>query len=111
MGAGMRTVPILFGSMFLAVGLSAADNASVSRMTLAPSKVSTLIRELGSELFAERQSAFVALREQDDSALPELEAAIKDSDDPEVRHAARKAIVAIREREIRGEYLQRSLKV
>jgi WD40 repeat protein len=85
--------------IFLVLALSAWDG-SVTKVQ--PAEIQRLIRQLGSDSFAERDAASKALAAIGEPALEALRNAIETSDDAEVRRRARQ-VVELVERELYGE--------
>src|SRR5260221_1959364 len=83
----MRALVCLVPIVVLTAALSAEDAAT---------KIARLIQQLGSDRFVEREAASRALEAMGPSALEALEAAARDSSDPEIRARAQLAILAIR---------------
>ena len=74
-------------------------------------EIRRLIFDFTSDDWQKRENAVARVVAHDQAAMPELEAVIKKSDDPEVIVRARKAVIAIREAPIRGTFTQTDAKV
>ena len=91
-----------------------ADTTQASGETAtreARDEIRRLIFDFSSDEWQKRENAVARVIAHDQVAIPELEAVIKKSDDPEVVVRARRAVIAIREAPIRGTFLQTDAKV
>ena len=70
-----------------------------------------LIQEFAADEYQARENAVASVIAHDQAAVPELEAVLEKSADPEVLVRARKAVIAIREAAIRGSFTQTDAKV
>ncbi len=90
---------LLFSSLLLVLVLPASSEQPVK---VAPAQVERLVRQLGSESFAQREAAGKALDAIGEPALDALRKAASDSPDAEVRRSAKRLVKAIEAR-IQGE--------
>ena len=92
-GGGAEMILISPDKTTIQTGLGVKDSVSARlKPTLAKEKIDQLVKQLGADRFADRRAATQSLIKAGPSIKPQLEAALSESDDPEVNQRLKRII-------------------